>query len=177
MERIWCYPACVHGWLTEEEARRMGDLARGKRVLELGSFQGRSTISMAQTCQVLHSIDWHHGDAGTANHDIDTGDSLGALWRNLNDWQLRSRVILHVGRIEAVLPELIGPFDVIFIDAAHDEPSVMRDTRMAVGKLAPRGVMVWHDCNLSSVRAAVGSVAWGPVEVAGTLAIWQREQI
>src|ERR1700730_14525863 len=61
----WRFPAEVPGWLTEPEGRKLAELSRGKRVLELGTYLGRSAICIAQTAVNLLTIDWHQGDDGT----------------------------------------------------------------------------------------------------------------
>ena len=41
----------VRGWLTQAEGDKLARLAEGKKVLEIGSYCGRSTIAMALECQ------------------------------------------------------------------------------------------------------------------------------
>src|SRR5690606_30630361 len=43
------FPSDVQGWLSYREGKTLYDLARGKRVLEIGSYCGRSTICLAQS--------------------------------------------------------------------------------------------------------------------------------
>ena len=52
----------VHGWLFDNEFRMLSKLAEGKRVLEIGCFQGRSTVALAQTAKSVVSVDYFHGD-------------------------------------------------------------------------------------------------------------------
>src|SRR5258708_4656047 len=47
-EEMFRFPEEVCGWLTDAEGRKLAELAADKRVLEIGSCEGRSTICMAQ---------------------------------------------------------------------------------------------------------------------------------
>ena len=57
------------------------------------------------------------------------------------------------GGFRALLPSragirrarLPGPFDLIFVDEAHEYDFVVRDTQNALRNLAPNGTIVWHD--------------------------------
>ncbi|HEY8770478.1 MAG TPA: class I SAM-dependent methyltransferase, partial [Thermoleophilaceae bacterium] len=55
----------VEGWLTADQARRLFERAReGGRIVEIGSFRGRSAIVMAQAAGdrgELVAIDPHAG--------------------------------------------------------------------------------------------------------------------
>lgn len=41
-----------------------------------------------------------------------------------------------------------GAMDLVFVDGGHDAATVMSDTAAAYVMRAPRGVIVWHDCNI-----------------------------
>jgi len=133
------FPDEVLGWLTEEEGRALAELARGKSVLEIGSYCGRSTICMAQTAEHIHAVDPFDG-RGTPI----PGDTLSQFNENLHSYGVREKVTVHVGTSqEAMLePESV---DLAFIDGAHDFRSVMSDVKVAVKALRHGGRLAFHD--------------------------------
>ena len=50
-------PEGVPGWLSYAEGRSLWELARDRRVLELGRFHGRSTVALAQSAREVVSVD------------------------------------------------------------------------------------------------------------------------
>lgn len=138
------FPHDVDGWLLYEEGKALAELARGKRVLEVGSYCGRSTICLAQTADVVWAIDPHDGRATSKPKD-----TSGEMWENVKRYgvarnvrQLIGTLTDHVGSIE---DNAIGPFDLIFIDGAHDLASVRADILHATRLLKPDGLLAFHD--------------------------------
>jgi hypothetical protein len=105
------------------------ELARGKRVLELGRFHGRSTVALAQTARAVVSVDV-----------LDPTPAAGWLGR----FGLADRVTLRRGTFAEVVPPL-GPFELIFVDGEHDATNVRADLELALSALAPGGVLACHD--------------------------------
>ena len=139
------FPYDVDGWLRFEEAKALFNLAKGKRVLEIGSYCGLSTICLAQSANEVHSIDPHDG-RGTAE-PRDTAESL-----RLNLWKygLKDKVNIIKGcftdeDVRQIENGTAPPFDLIFIDGAHDYESVSGDRDRALRMLAPGGLLAFHD--------------------------------
>lgn len=159
----------VPGWLTKAEGDQLRELARGKRVLELGSYLGRSTVAMAEVALEVVSLDWHGGDDGTG-----PANTLASFRANLASLAVAEFVTVMVGRIEDRSHELDDhSFDLVFIDSAHDERSVERDTAVARRVVKPGGVIAYHDWQYPSVQRGSGisgrvhlvdSLAWIEVE-------------
>lgn len=136
----WRYPADVEGWLAEEEARCLAGLARDQHVLEIGSYCGKSTISMAQAAKRVVCVDPFDG-RGTPGER----DTYSEFDRNLQAYGIRN-VEAVVSPFESAPKEVLGRrFGLIFIDGAHDYESVARDIRIARGLLGPSGVLAIHD--------------------------------
>lgn len=133
------FPEDVGGWLSESEGQRLADLARGKRVLEIGSYMGRSTICMAQTAKSVTCIDPFDG-RGTPEK-VNTKPRFDT---NLERYGI-TNVTAHVGTTAEVAPQLSGQFDLVFIDGAHDYRSVNKDIYWAGKLLAPGGLLAFHD--------------------------------
>jgi SAM-dependent methyltransferase len=127
--------------LTEAECGLLAELAAGGRVLEVGSWLGRSTIALASAAETVHAVDWHRGDAHTG--------PLGTLTpflRNLVRYGARDRVVVHVARVEDVAPVLAPrSFDLAFIDGLHTEDAVRRDAALLVDKVRDGGLLAFHD--------------------------------
>lgn len=133
------FPHDVDGWLTEAEGEHLFRLAQGKRVLEIGSYCGRSTVCLAQGGAVV-SIDPHDG-RGTP----EPRDTYAALSDNLRRYGVWDNVIPYVGTTAEIAPTLQGKFGLVFIDGAHDLQSVRTDIEWAVKLLEPGGVIAFHD--------------------------------
>jgi SAM-dependent methyltransferase len=134
-------PRDVPGWLTTTEGEALSRLARGRRVLEVGSYLGLSTICLARTAESVVSIDPHDG-RGTAC----PGDTYDAFIGNLRRHGVAERVRAIRGTTRTVDPaEVGGPFDLVFIDGAHDRESVACDIALSLRWLAPGGLLAFHD--------------------------------
>jgi predicted O-methyltransferase YrrM len=97
-------------------------------VLELGVNDGVSTVLFAYYAKSVTGIDIHKSQK---------------LENNLN---LHDNISFKQGDIELVVPELPNNyFDFIYIDAAHDKSSVLRDIKLALPKLKTNGVICGHD--------------------------------
>lgn len=132
----WKFPEDVRGWMTEEEGAGLARLARGKDVLEVGSYCGRSSICMAQTARSLTCVDPF--DCRDTPGD---GSTFEEFCANLERYKVKANVFRSL--FAAV--EIRDRFDLIFIDGAHDEASVNADACLATRLLAPRGLIAFHD--------------------------------
>tara|TARA_R110002020_G_scaffold12409_6_gene45500 strand:- start:7704 stop:8300 length:597 start_codon:yes stop_codon:yes gene_type:complete len=118
----------VHGWLFDNEFEMLRELARGKRVLEIGCFQGRSTVALAETAEHVFSVDYFHGDDYTASvGHIDSPEVRKKVMRAWvdNTEPFEEKCSLMMGDMHDILP-LLKPhdFDVIFYDADHTKEAV-----------------------------------------------------
>src|SRR5678816_4196366 len=134
----WVFPTDVAGWLTQLEGRKLASLADSKAVLEIGSYQGRSTICMAQTAARVVSVDWHGGDIGCGYGSTET-----EFRANLEKYGFTGKVDVHVCRSSDYVSD--ERFDLVFIDGAHDYPSVKTDIAIALKALKPGGLIAFHD--------------------------------
>lgn len=129
------FPYDIPGWLKPEEGRLLTELARGKVVLEIGSYCGLSTVCLAKTAKHVTACDYFDG-RGTPQPQ----DTLPTFQDSIRRHGLTNVVTAH--------PDLDLPqekYDLVFIDGAHDRESVARDTDKALAVLATGGVIVFHD--------------------------------
>jgi predicted O-methyltransferase YrrM len=170
-------PPDVEGWLTEAQARRLDAAARrvpaGGRVVEIGSFRGRSTIVLARAAAPdveVVAIDPHLGsDRGPQEiaADAPLGESdLVAFRANLARFGVLERV-RHVRRLSAdANGEVAGPIDVLWVDGAHRYGPALADLRDWGGRVAPGGRMLVHDAfssigvTLALLRAVTFARGW-----------------
>lgn len=129
------FPADVEGWLSYDEGYALYRLARGKRVMEIGSYCGRSTICMAQSAKCVDAVDMWDGTGTESPRETHAEFRL-----NLDRYGVKN-VMSH--DVSVGYPD--GPFDLVFIDGAHDEESVRADVDVAMDRLAPGGLIAFHD--------------------------------
>jgi predicted O-methyltransferase YrrM len=151
--------------VTDVESGMLTELARGKVVLEVGSWYGFSTVLMGQVARRVHAVDWHRGDAHAGSVD-----TLDVLWRNLAKYELRDKVVIHVGRSEDVLPALRPIFDFAFIDGLHTTEAVAADAALVLPLLRSGAPLAFHDYGRFGVKPAVDALGL-PVKRTGSLAV------
>jgi len=120
--------APLNGKLLHLLARLVG----ARRVLEIGTLGGYSTIWLARALPadgrvVTIEAEQHHADV--ARRSIDRAG-------------LGDRVDIRVGRAADVLPDIEGPFDLVFIDADKESNTIYLDH---AARLARPGAVVIVD--------------------------------
>lgn len=138
----------VRGWLTVGEGRTLAKLAAGKRVLEIGSFCGLSTLWMARTAQHVTAVDYFDGRT-TVVEPCDTRDEFLA---NVKRYGLADKVTVSHPEGDWLLDAAAQfsedepqGFDLAFIDGAHDYESVKHDIYRATCVLRRGGLIAFHD--------------------------------
>jgi SAM-dependent methyltransferase len=132
------HPFEVPGWLYPAEGKALAELAHGKRVLEIGSYCGLSTIYMARTAEHVTAMDYFDG-RGTPT----PRNTLRDFTINIDRYGLTEKVTICN---PDETPPLLD-YDLVFIDGAHDYESVKADIAKALTLLAPGGVLAFHDYN------------------------------
>ena len=155
--------------ITDTESARLRELAAGKRVLEVGSQYGYSTVLLAAVAERVHAVDWHRGDA-IVGHKA----TLPVLWGNLWSFGMLDKVVLHVGHSERVLPLLVpGSFGFAFHDAYHSAEAVRADVAMILPLLAPGALLAFHDYGRYGVTEAVDGLGFPIVSLTESLVVVQ----
>lgn len=129
------FPHDIKGWLSVEEGAALADLARGKRVLEIGSYHGRSTVCMARTAEHVTAVDFWDSPEVEFYGDYEAEFDKSILRHGVKDKVTKRRPG----------DELDGEYDFAFIDGAHDYESVTRDTEKALAVLVPGSLIAFHD--------------------------------
>lgn len=139
------FPYDVDGWLLYEEGKALWELAKDKRVLEIGSYCGKSTICIGQSAEVVHAVDPHDGRATPKPKG-----TMQEMQENLTRYGVDRWVHIIQGTLAtnsrtSFELSYCGPFDLIFIDGDHSEESVQSDVDAALPLLAPGGLLAFHD--------------------------------
>ena len=185
-------PPDVEGWLTEAQAARLDAAASrvpdGGRIVEIGSFRGRSTIVLARAAAAgveIVAIDPHIGsDRGPQEFDVDEElgeDDTRTFRANLERHGVLDRV-RHVRKLSSEAHgDVADPVDVMWIDGAHRYGPALADIRDWGARVKPAGRMLVHDAfssvgvTLALFRSVVFSRGWRYAGRAGTLVEYVRE--
>lgn len=167
----------LDGWMSSDQGRRLFDAGRrcppGGRVVEIGSFRGKSTIVLASavTSDVeVVAIDPHAGnDRGPQEiegYRDEAADDHRAFEGNLTAARVRDRV-RHVREFsDRAHDQVADPIDVLYVDGAHRFGPARADLRDWGARVVPGGTMLVHDA-FSSIgvtaalfREVVASSRW-----------------
>lgn len=160
-ENVFSSLADVNGWMTRDQARRLWDrastLRSGQRVVEIGSFQGRSTVVLASAAPPdieIIAIDPHGGnDRGPqeiSGFAAEAQDDHVRFNENLTNAGVRERVT-HLRKFsDAALTDVPGEVDLLYVDGAHRFMPATNDIRQWGAKVPAGGRLLVHD-SFSSV--------------------------
>lgn len=115
---------------------------RPKRLFEIGTFDGRSTLNLASNTDpdaVVHTIDLPPGE-GTFGQRTE----VGCRFRGS---EIESKIVQHFGNTrEFDFSPYEASMDFVFVDASHAYEDVVADTDVAMRLIRPTtGIVVWHD--------------------------------
>jgi predicted O-methyltransferase YrrM len=152
------------GFMDEEEARRLYELAReaGRLgpCLEIGSYCGRSATYLGMGCRknggVLYSIDHHRGseeqqpgqeyfDPDLVNRETGRIDTLPLFRKTIAAFGLDDTVIPIVAKSAIVAGVWSTPLSLVFIDGGHTFEAALADYSGWVSHIMPGGFLVIHD--------------------------------
>ena len=153
----------IEGWLSPDQAERLWNaaapLTSGARLVEIGSFRGRSAVILATAAgpgTTLVAIDPHAGnDRGDLRGEGATQEEEAeidhkAFNANLESAGVRDRV-QHVRKFSHdAVDDVEAPVDLLYVDGAHQYRPAVTDIRRFGEKVRPGGTMLIHD-SFSSV--------------------------
>jgi caffeoyl-CoA O-methyltransferase len=123
-------PQMMVGLLEGEFLAHLVRLARARRVLELGTFTGYSSISMASALP---------SDGRIVTCDVNA-EAVEIARRYMDESGYGDKIEIRLGPALDVLRELDGPFDFVFIDA--DKVNYENYYEAVLPKLADDGLIV-----------------------------------
>jgi predicted O-methyltransferase YrrM len=174
----------IDGWMSFAELSWLAFVAsQHQRIVELGSHLGRSTRALADnTNGIVYAVDDFMGPrdigrrqrrrmaAGQRMYDSSILQQFKANMEGVFD-----RVVVVQQDHESVNPlDLLPPFDMIFIDGAHDYASVYRDINKWLPFITSGGLVSGHDFSegYPGVRQAVQDTFGHQFNVVPDTSIW-----
>jgi SAM-dependent methyltransferase len=184
----------VQGWMTRAQAQRLwaaaGRLDSSGRIVEIGSYHGRSAIILASAAvrgvQVF-AIDPHGGndrgpqqlegefEDGQRDHEI--------FLRNLDEAGVAGRV-RHVRKpSQNATDDIPGRLEVVYIDGAHRFQPARADIVRWGEKVAPGGTLLIHDSfssigvTLALLVTLVFGAEFSYVGRSGSMVEYRKEQV
>jgi predicted O-methyltransferase YrrM len=139
----------IAGWMTPEELTWLAQQARKhSRIAEIGSWQGRSTVALAQhTSGRVLAIDTWEGSE-EIKHLLE-GHSKDWLYETFlaNTKGLTNIETMRMPSLQAAgeLACSLDTFDMVFIDASHDYENVRADIEAWRPLVEPGGLLAGHD--------------------------------
>ena len=134
--------AGVPGWLTEEEAEALYDLAKrctGKGVIvEIGSWKGKSTICLARGSRAGNGVPVYAVDP---HADYRFGEFKDHVERAGIADLVRPIASLS----QPAADDFHEPIELLFIDGSHEEALVREDFEKWVPKVVEGGWVAMHD--------------------------------
>ena len=147
-------------WFSSEDLEKfLPKYTEEKSILEIGSFEGKSTIWFLENIlsnekSTITCIDpWT-----TYSQNTDSFNSLEDEWDftnnektfiyNIEQSGFSDKVIVNKGFSYKILPKLINDnnkYDIIFIDGNHTSPFVLTDCVMCWYLLEDNGIMIFDD--------------------------------
>ena len=135
-----------------------------KRVFEIGSFRGRTSLNLARNLAPdarIFALDLDEGEAremGLRNRllagsgievDLPDEDPTGAcIEGGAVEEKLRQKVTqLRGNSLRFDFAPYRGSIDFVFVDGGHTYEVVASDTANALEMVRPGGVVAWHDCD------------------------------
>ena len=146
----------VEGWMSDDQGERLWRAASacrpGGRIVEIGSFRGRSTIVLALGAPddvEIVAIDPHAGnDRGPQEfegYQAEAADDHAAFTANLAAAGVTDRV-RHVREFsDRAHGAVDGPIDVLYIDGAHRYRPAHADIHQWGARVADGGTLLIHD--------------------------------
>ena len=143
-------PSDIRGHVTLAEGEWLVKMADSKRVLEIGSFRGRSTAFLASKASIVIACDSFCGQKkllpGQKRLQM---EKIERAWhRNMKALGYSRKVWLIKSYSEDLLEALdtmnLRCFGLVFIDGGHDYEIVLKDTNLS-RFLEKDGMIAFHD--------------------------------
>lgn len=138
----------ISGWLYAGEAEILRKYAAiaNKGVVELGSYEGKSSIVLASATTVpIYCVDTFN----SLGVNVEPRNTYEKFIENTKDFL---NIVPIVGRTDEVCRNFNRVFDVLFIDASHDYDSVKTDFNNWFPLLSVGGVIIFHDVYAKDVE-------------------------
>lgn len=174
-DRIWQELDKINGWFTREEAICMQwivkQLPQGSKTVELGSFQGRSSIMIASalsTGSILYCID----------NFSESFDILNAFMKNIKEFKVNDKIrFLMMDNIEAAKEFGDESIQMVFVNTTHSSESIKQDILEWCPKIRVGGFLVCHNYTSSDhpeIKEAIKALQLNGALLSGSLWCGQK---
>jgi predicted O-methyltransferase YrrM len=167
----------VENWFTDESCSTLAELVRQVedipgRIVELGSWEGRSTLAIAgATGRQVDAVDTWRGarSDGYQLTQVKTRDVFAQWTANLADQPHVTPYRMDWRRYTSTIG---GPVALVFIDADHTYDEVSAQITAFLPLMSPGGIICGDDYPMVQVWTAVRD-RLGTVSVEGPVWSWQ----
>ena len=155
---LWKAIDTVGGFLATNQERWLYEAAKATPanglIVEVGSFLGRSTVSMAfgclETARRIVAIDTFEGNSddfinGKNNVSWEGSDFFNVFWQHLTARDLAVYVIPIRGMSHDVGRMWSAPINLLFLDGSHNYEDVKQDLELFLPWVVPGGCVAMHD--------------------------------
>jgi predicted O-methyltransferase YrrM len=159
----------IEGWMDDVELTYLAQQAASHmRIVEIGSWMGRSTRALADnTSGQVYAVDAFAAFRPDGS-DVDCG-TIRHIWATSGDtpdWQY-NKFVANMKDTTVVVQRMLSldaakyfadggqTFDMVFLDARHDYASVKEDIEAWYPRLVSGGLMCGHDADFVEVWQAV----------------------
>ena len=179
----------IDGWFHDDEAEALARFAkiaaeRGHTLVEVGSYYGRSTrvlswVAEQHDLRVIAVDLWQRTEETHPEEKEYPYEKWadGASFRHVFEENMQKFGCTNVDMIcmsSQLAPEQFGDHSIQFIfhDASHDKPSVEKDLKAWLPKLAQNAIWCQHDYDQSGGRALDECPDLEKIEVVRSLAVF-----
>lgn len=144
-------------------------------VLEIGAWEGRSTVAMANAAhpRTIHTCDTWQGSGHEISEQLAGERDVFAQWSaNVAEYTQRNVIAHRMGWREWV-PTITEPVALAFIDAEHSYLEVYDNIQSLLPLMAPGGIICGDDNHHVPVQDAVTDILGERVFIDATLWVWQ----
>lgn len=153
-------------------------------VLELGVYEGRSTVVLAHAGRQVHAVDaWSlevDDLSAYGGGQTPAGEVFQRFIANIRRAQVEARITIHRGHTHVVGKQWDIPGAILFIDAGHTYADVRGDLELWTPHMLPGGLLLMHDVlgdTYLDVTRAAGELlrqGWRAVASAGSIVAFTR---
>lgn len=170
-------PADDSLWTNEDELKQLERWSHGY-VVEVGTWKGRMAERLAKNAWQLVCVDNFCGSPDPHLKQTffpEDAHTVAQAWAaRMGGYE--NVLLVPKSSVEAAADFEDGTFDMVFIDADHQEASVRADIAAWLPKLRKGGIFCGHDFDQPGVRTAVKAAFGSAVNVGpGKLWRWENE--
>lgn len=147
---------CGFGHTTEFELKIISNIVKKKspkRIFEIGTFQGRTTLNMALNSSPdteIITLDLPSSDLDSTKMDIEGGEiryvQKDVSGERFLSHPMRSKIKQVYGDSATFsFQDYAHSIDLAFIDGSHAYEYVLNDSQKVLSIMKPGGIIIWHD--------------------------------